>query len=188
MSKPAVLVTGGLTGIGRATVIAFAEEGARVAVSGRHSDKGEALVVELKEKGASDALFIKADVRNEAEVAAMVDAVVEKFGSLDIAVNNAGKETLGMVTDVTGEAFGEVFKTNVLGTLLSLKHEFRTMKAQGKGSVVNIGSVYGHKGFGGGGSIYAASKFAIEGVTKCAALEGAGPAPAKTEHEVTLKL
>ena len=173
MSKPAVLVTGGLTGIGRATVIAFAEEGARVAVSGRHSDKGEALVVELKEKGASDALFIKADVRNEAEVAAMVDAVVEKFGSLDIAVNNAGKETLGMVTDVTGEAFGEVFKTNVLGTLLSLKHEFRTMKAQGKGSVVNIGSVYGHKGFGGGGSIYAASKFAIEGVTKCAALEGA---------------
>ena len=107
-----------MTGIGRATVIAFAEEGARVAVSGRHSDKGEALVVELKEKGASDALFIKADVRNEAEVAAMVDAVVEKFGSLDIAVNNAGKETLGMVTDVTGEAFGEVFKTNVLGTLL----------------------------------------------------------------------
>jgi NAD(P)-dependent dehydrogenase (short-subunit alcohol dehydrogenase family) len=72
-----------LTGIGRATVIAFAEEGARVAVSGRHSDKGEALVVELKEKGASGALFIKADVRNEAEVAAMVDAVVEKFGSLD---------------------------------------------------------------------------------------------------------
>src|SRR5580698_3880046 len=69
--------------------------------------------------------------------------------SLDIAVNNAGKETLGMVTDVTGEAFGEVFKTNVLGTLLSLKHEFRAMKAQGKGSVVNIGSVYGHKGFGG---------------------------------------
>jgi NAD(P)-dependent dehydrogenase (short-subunit alcohol dehydrogenase family) len=62
------------------------------------------------------------------------------------------------------------------------------MKAQGKGSVVNIGSVYGHKGFGGGGPIYAASKFAIEGVTKCAALEGAGPAPAKTEHEVTLKL
>jgi NAD(P)-dependent dehydrogenase (short-subunit alcohol dehydrogenase family) len=173
MSKPVVLVTGGLTGIGRATAIAFAEEGARVAVSGRHSDKGEALVVELKEKGASDALFIKADVRYEAEVAAMVDAVVEKFGSLDIAVNNAAKETLGMVTDVTGEAFDEVFKTNVLGTLLSMKHEFRAMKAQGKGSIVNIGSVYGHKGFGGGGSIYAASKFAIEGVTKCAALEGA---------------
>jgi NAD(P)-dependent dehydrogenase (short-subunit alcohol dehydrogenase family) len=113
-----------LTGIGRATVIAFAEEGARVAVSGRHSDKGEALVVELKEKGASGALFIKADVRNEAEVAAMVDAVVEKFGSLDIAVNNAGKETLGMVTDVTGEAFGEVFKTNVLGTLLERVRHF----------------------------------------------------------------
>jgi NAD(P)-dependent dehydrogenase (short-subunit alcohol dehydrogenase family) len=173
MSKPVVLVTGGLTGIGRATAIAFAEEGARVVVSGRHPDKGEALVAELKEKGASEALFIKADVRYEAEIAAMVDKVVDQFGSLDIAVNNAGKETLGMITEVTGEAFDEVFRTNVLGTLLSLKHEFRVMKEKGKGSIVNIGSVYGHKGFGGGGSIYAASKFAIEGVTKCAALEGA---------------
>jgi NAD(P)-dependent dehydrogenase (short-subunit alcohol dehydrogenase family) len=173
MSQPVVLVTGALTGIGRATAIAFAEEGACVAVSGRHSDKGEALVAELKKKGASDAIFMKADVRNEAEVSAMVDQVIEKFGRLDIAVNNAGKETLGMITDVTGEAFDEVFGTNVLGTLFSLKHEFRAMKAQGKGSIVNIGSVYCHKGFGGGGSIYVGSKFALEGITKCAALEGA---------------
>jgi NAD(P)-dependent dehydrogenase (short-subunit alcohol dehydrogenase family) len=173
MSKPVVLVTGALTGIGRAAALAFAEKGASVAVSGRHPDKGEALVAELKAKGASDAIFIKADVRHEAEIAAMVDQVVDKFGRLDVAVNNAGKETLGMITDVTPEAFNEVFNTNVLGTLLSLKHEFRAMKARGKGSIVNIGSVYGHKGFGGGGSIYASSKSAIEGITRCAALEGA---------------
>jgi NAD(P)-dependent dehydrogenase (short-subunit alcohol dehydrogenase family) len=173
MSKPVVLITGALTGIGRATALAFAEQGASVAISGRHSDKGEELIGELKAKGASDAIFIRADIRHEPEVAAMVDKVLDKFGRLDIAVNNAGKETLGLIADVTPEAFDEVFTTNVLGTLLSLKHEFRAMKARRKGSIINIGSVYGHKGFAGGGSIYASSKFAIEGLTKCAALEGA---------------
>jgi NAD(P)-dependent dehydrogenase (short-subunit alcohol dehydrogenase family) len=173
MSKPVVLITGALTGIGRATAVAFAEQGARVAVSGRHPEKGEALVTELREKGASDAIFIKADVRKETEVSALVDQVMQRFGHLDIAVNNAGKETLGAILDVTEQAYDEVFGTNVLGTLFSLKHEFRVMQAQGKGSIVNIGSVYGHKGFGGGGSIYVGSKFAIEGITKSAALEGA---------------
>jgi NAD(P)-dependent dehydrogenase (short-subunit alcohol dehydrogenase family) len=173
MSTPAVLVTGALTGIGRATALAFAKAGARVAVSGRHPDKGATLVTELRAQGAADALFVKADVLHEAEIEALVDEVVQKLGRLDIAVNNAGKETLGLITDVTAEAFNTVFGTNVLGTLLSLKHEFRVMKAQGKGSIVNIGSVYGHKGFGAGGSIYVGSKFAIEGITKSAALEGA---------------
>jgi NAD(P)-dependent dehydrogenase (short-subunit alcohol dehydrogenase family) len=173
MSKQVVLITGALSGIGRATALAFAAEGAQVAVSGRHPDKGEALVAELKQKGASEAAFFKADVRKEAEVSALVDQVVARFGRLDVAVNNAGKEALGLIPDVTEQSYDEVFGTNVLGTLLSLKHEFRVMKAQGKGAIVNIGSVYGHKGFGGGGSVYAASKFAIEGITKCAALEGA---------------
>jgi NAD(P)-dependent dehydrogenase (short-subunit alcohol dehydrogenase family) len=173
MSAPVVLVTGALTGIGRATALAFAAEGAVVAVSGRHPDKGEALVADLKQSGALDAAFIKADVRREAEVSALVDEVVARFGRLDIAVNNAGKEALGAIQDVTESSYDEVFGTNVLGTLLSLKHEFRVMRAQGKGAIVNVGSVYGHKGFGGGGSVYAGSKFAIEGITKCAALEGA---------------
>jgi NAD(P)-dependent dehydrogenase (short-subunit alcohol dehydrogenase family) len=173
MLKPVVLITGALSGIGRATAFAFAAEGSRVAVSGRHPDKGEALVAELMRKGASEATFFRADVRKEAEVSALIDQVVARFGRLDIAVNNAGKEALGLIPDVTEQSYEEVFGTNVLGTLLSLKHEFRAMKAQSKGSIVNIGSVYGHKGFGGGGSVYAASKFAIEGITKCAALEGA---------------
>jgi NAD(P)-dependent dehydrogenase (short-subunit alcohol dehydrogenase family) len=173
MLKPVVLITGALSGIGRATAFAFAAEGSRVAVSGRHPDKGEALVAELMRKGASEATFFRADVRKEAEVSALIDQVVARFGRLDIAVNNAGKEALGLIPDVTEQSYEEVFGTNVLGTLLSLQHEFRVMKAQSKGSIVNIGSVYGHKGFGGGGSVYAASKFAIEGITKCAALEGA---------------
>ncbi len=173
MSNQVVLVTGALSGIGRATALAFAAEGANVAVAGRHQDKGDALVAELMEKGATQAMFIKADVLFEDQISDMVDKVVARFGRLDVAVNNAGKEALGFISDVTPEAFNEVYGTNVLGTLLSLKHEFRVMKPQGKGSIVNIGSVYGHKGFGGGGSIYASSKFAIEGVTKCAALEGA---------------
>jgi NAD(P)-dependent dehydrogenase (short-subunit alcohol dehydrogenase family) len=173
MSKPVVLITGALTGIGRGTALAFAAEGAQVAVSGRHPDKGEALVTELKQKGASDAAFFKADVRNEGDVSSLIDDVVKRFGRLSVAVNNAGKETLGPITDFNEQAYDEVFGTNVKGTLFSLKHEFRAMKAQGKGSIINIGSVYGHKGFGGGGSVYAATKFAIEGITKCAALEGA---------------
>jgi NAD(P)-dependent dehydrogenase (short-subunit alcohol dehydrogenase family) len=130
ISKPVVLVTGALTGIGRATAFAFAEEGAQVAISGRHPEQGEALVAGLKLKGASDAAFFKADVRNESEVSALVDDVVKRFGRLDVAVNNAGKETLGMITDFTEQAYDEVFGTNVKGSLFSLKHEFRVMKAR----------------------------------------------------------
>jgi NAD(P)-dependent dehydrogenase (short-subunit alcohol dehydrogenase family) len=173
MNSPVVLITGALTGIGRATAIAFAQEGAKLAVAGRHADKGAELVAELKEHGALDAIFVKADVLVEEEIRTLVDQVVGKFGRLDIAINNAGKEILGAITDITPGGFSAVFGTNVLGTMLSLKHEFRVMKSQGKGSILNVGSVYGHKGFGGGGSIYAASKSAIEGLTRCAALEGA---------------
>jgi NAD(P)-dependent dehydrogenase (short-subunit alcohol dehydrogenase family) len=173
MSKPVVLITGALTGVGRATALAFAQEGAKLVVSGRHPDKGQALVEELKRDGASEAVFVKADVRIEKDVSDLMDEVIRQFGRLDIAVNNAGKEALGMITDVTQEAYDEVFGTNVFGTLLSLKHEFRVMKPKSKGAIVNIGSVYGHKGFGGGGSIYVGSKFAIEGITKSGALEGA---------------
>jgi NAD(P)-dependent dehydrogenase (short-subunit alcohol dehydrogenase family) len=172
METPVVLITGALTGIGAAAAVAYAQEHAKVVISGRHPDRGIALAKTLQSAGA-EAEFIQADVRYEKEVQQLVDRAVARFGQLDIAINNAGRETTRALNDETAETFAEIFDTNVLGTLLSLKHEFRVMKAQGKGSIVNISSLYGHRGFGLGGITYVASKHAIEGMTKSAALEGA---------------
>jgi NAD(P)-dependent dehydrogenase (short-subunit alcohol dehydrogenase family) len=173
MATPVVLVTGALTGIGRATALAFAQEGARLIVSGRRDDVGQALVKELRALGG-EAEFIRADVRQEEDVRNLIDKTVARFGRLDVAVNNAGTEGKpGPVTQQTAESYAATFDTNVLGTLLSLKHELRVMQGQGSGSIVNISSTYGHEGAG-GASVYAASKHAVEGLTKSAALEAAG--------------
>ena len=172
MSTPAVLITGALTGIGRATAIAFAKEGARIVVAGRRDAEGKALEAELRGLGA-EASFMKADVRHDDEVRDLVDQTVARFGRLDAAVNTAGTEGKpGPVTEQTAESYAATFDTNVLGTLLSMKHELRRMQAQGSGSIVNISSTYGHEGAR-GASIYAASKHAVEGMTKSAALEAA---------------
>jgi NAD(P)-dependent dehydrogenase (short-subunit alcohol dehydrogenase family) len=175
MSAPVVLITGALTGIGRATAIAFAKEGARLVVAGRGEDAGKQLADELRALG-SEAEFFRADVRHEDEVRDLVDRTVARFGNLDVAVNAAGTEGKpGPVTEQTPENYAATFETNVLGTLLSMKHELRVMQAKGTGSIVNIASTYGHEGAK-GASIYAASKHAVEGLTKSAALEAAGSA------------
>src|SRR5713101_4823768 len=173
MSSPIVLITGALTGIGRAAAVAFAEAGNRIVVSGRKQDAGEALVGQLRSLGA-EAEFVQADVRNEDDVRRLVDRTVERFGRLDAAVNNAGTEGKpGPVVEQTAESYAATFDTNVLGTLLSLKHELRVMTAQGSGSIVNISSTYGQEGAK-GASVYVGSKHAVEGITKSAALEAAG--------------
>jgi NAD(P)-dependent dehydrogenase (short-subunit alcohol dehydrogenase family) len=172
MDHPVVLITGALTGIGRATALAFARSGARVVVSGRHDDAGETLVKELRDNGA-EAEFVRADVRHEDEVRDLVDRTVARFGRLDIAVNNAGTEGQpGTLTEQTTDAYRAIFDTNVLGTLLSLKHELRVMRLQGSGSIVNLSSIVGHKALP-GAPLYVASKHAVEGLTRAAALEGA---------------
>jgi NAD(P)-dependent dehydrogenase (short-subunit alcohol dehydrogenase family) len=172
MSNPAVLITGALTGIGRATALAFAQERADIVVSGRRDDAGEALVTELRALGA-EAEFIRADVRHESDVQNLVDKTVARFGRLDVAVNNAGTDGKpGPVTEQTAESYAATFDTNVLGVLLSMKHELRVMLAQGSGSIVNLSSTMGHRGAP-GASIYTASKHAVEGLTKSAALEAA---------------
>ena len=172
MSNPVVLITGGLTGIGRAAAVAFAKKGANVVVAGRRDEAGKALAEELRGFG-SEAEFINADVRKEDDVRALVDRTIERFGRLDVAVNNAGTEGQpGPITDQTAESYAATFDTNVLGTLLSVKHELRVMQAQGSGSIINISSTYGHEG-GAGASVYVASKHAVEGMTKSAALEAA---------------
>jgi NAD(P)-dependent dehydrogenase (short-subunit alcohol dehydrogenase family) len=167
------MITGALTGIGRATALAFAQQGAKVVVSGRRDDAGEALVAELRAAGA-EAEFIRADVRHEDDVKNLVDKTVARFGRLDVAVNNAGTEGKpGPVTEQSAESYAATFVTNVLGVLLSMKHELRVMQAQGSGSIVNLSSTMGHRGAP-GASLYTASKHAVEGLTKSAALEAAG--------------
>jgi NAD(P)-dependent dehydrogenase (short-subunit alcohol dehydrogenase family) len=142
-------------------------------VSGRRDKQGQELVAELQGLGA-EAIFVRTDVRKDEDVRNLVDQTVERFGRLDIAVNNAGTEGVpGPVTEQTGESFAATFDTNVLGTLLSMKHELRVMLNQGSGSIVNVSSAYGKVGAA-GASVYVASKHAVEGLTKSAALEVAG--------------
>ncbi|MEV5533960.1 SDR family NAD(P)-dependent oxidoreductase [Streptomyces prunicolor] len=187
MDNPVVLITGALTGIGRAAAVAFAKQGANVVVAGRRDEAGKALVEELRELG-SWAEFVNADVRNEDEVRAMVDETVTRFGRLDVAVNNAGTEGRpSPITDQSTETYNATFDTNVLGVLLSMKHQVRVMKEQGSGSIVNISSTYGHEGAA-GASVYVGSKHAVEGITKSVALEVAasgirvnGVAPGPTD-------
>src|SRR6266853_333708 len=172
MGTPVVLITGALTGIGRAAALAFARDGHRTIVAGRHEEAGQKLVTELHALG-TEAEFVRADVRHEDEVRNLVDRTVARFGRLDAAVNTAGTEGQpGPVTGQTPDSYAATFDTNVLGTLLSMKHELRVMQAQGSGSVVNISSTYGHLGAR-GASVYSASKHAVEGLTKSAALEAA---------------
>jgi NAD(P)-dependent dehydrogenase (short-subunit alcohol dehydrogenase family) len=172
MTAPVVLITGALTGIGRATALAFAHEGARIVVSGRRDEAGHALAAELRGLGA-EVEFVRVDVRRDDEVRNLVDQTVARFGGLDVAVNNAGTEGKpGPVTEQSAESYAAAFDTNVLGTLLSMKHELRVMQPQGGGSIINLSSTMGHRGAS-GASLYTASKHAVEGLTKAAALEGA---------------
>jgi NAD(P)-dependent dehydrogenase (short-subunit alcohol dehydrogenase family) len=189
MASSVVLITGALTGIGRATASAFARQGARLIVSGRHDDAGRMLLTELRGLGA-EAEFIRADVRREEDVRALIDRAIERFGRLAVAVNNAGTEGQpGPLTEQSAGSYAATFDTNVLGTILSLKHELRVMIAQGGGSIVNLSSTMGSRGAA-GASMYVASKHAVEGLTKSAALEGApygvrvnavAPGPVETE-------
>ena len=172
MNPQVVLITGALTGIGRATALAFARQGSAVVISGRNDAAGQTLATELRTLGA-EVEFVRADVRHEDDVGRLVDKAVERFGRLDVAVNNAGTEGKpGPVIEQSADSYAATFDTNVLGTLLSMKHELRVMQAQGHGSIVNLSSTLGSKAAP-GASLYAASKHAVEGLTKVAALEAA---------------
>ncbi|MBV9345462.1 MAG: glucose 1-dehydrogenase [Gammaproteobacteria bacterium] len=166
-----VLVTGGTTGIGRATAEGFADAGATVVVTGRNAAVGEEFISALRARGAKGT-FLAGDVSREDVVRAWVRAVEREFGRLDIAINNAGVEgTLGPVAEQTEENFRLVFDTNVKGVLFSLKHEIPSIAKQG-GAIVNVSSMVGDVGMA-GASVYVASKHAVNGLTRSAALETA---------------
>lgn len=164
------LVTGGGSGIGRATALAFARRGAQVVVAGRRASEGEDTVRLVKEAGG-EAIFVQADVSKEAEVEALVNKTVAAYGRLDYAFNNAGNEGRpGPLAEQTEEAFDHTINGNLKTAWLSLKYELPQMLKQGSGAIVNNASNVGHIGMS-NMSLYAAAKHAVIGLTKSAALE-----------------
>jgi NAD(P)-dependent dehydrogenase (short-subunit alcohol dehydrogenase family) len=165
------LITGATSGIGVATALAFAREGAKVVISGRREKEGNEILARIRKAGA-EGLFVRMDVSNEAEVEALVSQTVSTFGRLDAAFNNAGVE--GEVARRTHEQSAANYRTvmdiNVLGVLVSMKYEISAMLKNGGGSIVNNSSIGGLVGFPGAG-VYVASKHAVLGLTRSAALE-----------------
>ena len=171
MEDKVVLITGGASGIGRATALAFATAGAKVVVSGRRETEGFETVA-LITKAGGQGTFVRADVTKEDQVQALVSQTVSRYGRLDAAFNNAGIEgEVGKQThEQSVENYHAVMDTNVLGVLLAMKHEVGAMLKNGGGAIVNNASVGGLIGFP-GVSVYVASKHAVLGLTKTAALE-----------------
>lgn len=173
------LITGGTTGIGRVTAVKLAEAGAHVVITGRRAEQGAAAAKEIQDAAARaghravKGVFVQGDITDEAHIARAVAASKELTGKLDFAFNNAGVELGGVpTTEGTAAQFDQVFKVNVLGVLLSMKHQIPAMAAGGGGSIVNNASIAGSVGMPGAG-IYIASKHAVLGLTRSAAMETA---------------
>jgi NAD(P)-dependent dehydrogenase (short-subunit alcohol dehydrogenase family) len=164
------LVTGGNTGIGRATALAFAREGAKVVIAARREKEGHDVVAEI-EKTGSEAIFVRADMAKVEDIKNMVDQTVATFGRLDIAFNNAGVEELpSPLAEKTEQLYHQVMDVNVKGVLFSMQAEIPEMLKNGGGAIVNTSSVAGLIGMG-TVPIYVASKHAVLGLTKAVALE-----------------
>ncbi len=164
-----VLVTGGTSGIGKITALAFAAAGARVVVSGRREAEGAEVVDEIQKAGGT-ATFVRADVAREPDVKNLIERTIAAYGRLDVAFNNAGVEITGPIAEFNADDYRRVFDINVLGVFFSLKYELPVMAKAGGGAVINTSSIAGHVGMANVG-IYIASKHAVEGITKVAALE-----------------
>jgi NAD(P)-dependent dehydrogenase (short-subunit alcohol dehydrogenase family) len=162
------LITGGNAGIGRATAIAFAKQGATVVVSARREQEGRDVIAEINASGGK-AIFVKTDVSQEHEIKAMVQQTLATFGRLDYAFNNAGIEPeLTPLPDQTEETYHRIMDINVKGVWLSLKHEIPAMPQTGCGAIVNDASAAGLVGFA-AAPVYMASKHAVIGLTKAVA-------------------
>lgn len=175
MSNPVALVTGGATGIGKATALKLASQGISVIISGRRQELGDAAVVEIAEvaRDGAEVRFIQNDVSDEAAVKAMIDGIVAEFGRLDMAVNNAGIfNEYSSLDQSDTQNFRDMLDINVLGLYFCMKYEIAQMRKQGQGAIVNLASIAGLNGIPWGGT-YAATKHAVVGLTKSAALDHA---------------
>lgn len=169
-SDKVVIVTGGTSGIGRSTAVAFAEQGAKVVVSGRREAEG-AESVALIEKAGGKGLFVRTDVSKEEDVARLVEQTVQHFGRLDVAFNNSGVHFGNApLTEATAAQYDQLFDINVRGVFLSMKYEIPALLKNGGGAIVNTASALGLRPMP-GSAVYNASKFAVIGLTKSAALE-----------------
>lgn len=166
-----VLVTGGTSGIGRATAVAFGREGATVVIAGRRENLGAEVTGEIQD-GGSEALYVRTDVRKPEDIDHLFDVILERYGQLDIAFNNAGASLphIPLVNKTTLEEWDTVIETNARGIWLCMKKEIPQMLKQGGGIIVNTASILGFSAEY-GLSHYCASKHAILGLTKTAALE-----------------
>jgi NAD(P)-dependent dehydrogenase (short-subunit alcohol dehydrogenase family) len=165
LDQKVAVITGGTSGIGARTAAVFADEGARVVIAGRRREEGEHLAEAL---GAS---FFATDVTIESDVAALIDYATDRFGRLDVMVNNAGTAgSGGSVADVDLERFQRTYAVHVGGVLVGIKHAARVMLAQEAGSIVNIASINGRLA-GWAGLDYSSAKAAVIHLSRCAAVE-----------------
>lgn len=170
MKGKVAVITGATSGFGKGTAEVLAARGVKVVISGRNKEPGEKLVADIRAKGG-EAMFTYADVNDEASVKALVNTAVEKYGRLDLAVNNAGISTEGAkIAESETARFQEMIQTNVLGVYFGMKYQIQQMLKNGGGSIVNLASIAGLNGIPYTGA-YCATKHAVVGLTKAGALD-----------------
>ncbi len=189
MSAPVVVITGASAGIGRATAVRFASEGAALVLAARSQERLQRLAERLEQRFGVDTLAVPCDVRQREQVDALVEAAIASFGRIDVLVNNAGYGLYGRIEDTPEAAFRDVLETNVLGVHHAIRAVLPHMRCQGWGHIVNVGSVVGKRSWPYHGA-YAASKFALTGLTQALRGELAGSGvsvtlllPASTDTE-----
>jgi NAD(P)-dependent dehydrogenase (short-subunit alcohol dehydrogenase family) len=167
-----VIVTGASSGIGAAAALRFARDGAKVVVAARREDQGHEVIQQIEALGG-EGLFIQTDVTQPADIEALVDATVAHFGTLDIAVNNAGitGPVQVPIAEIEEHSWDKLMDTNLKAVWMCMKYEILAMLKHGSGAIVNIASIYGSKPSDIGAAPYCASKFALIGLSKSAAID-----------------